>query len=104
MMGSTCHPVVLDAIECDVAAAGLRSVLAAVGKLLAVMHDSGVVHGDLTAAKLLVQQQQEGDPSVVSRLCCAALPGLQNSIGGWIFAKLFLLQSQHATMPGRLLL
>ncbi|KAF6256814.1 hypothetical protein COO60DRAFT_66377 [Scenedesmus sp. NREL 46B-D3] len=44
---------------------GLRSMLAAVGKLLAVMHDSGVVHGDLTASKLLLQQQQEGEPSVV---------------------------------------
>jgi tRNA A-37 threonylcarbamoyl transferase component Bud32 len=40
-----------------------------VGKLLAVMHDSGVVHGDLTASKLLVQQQQQqSEPCVVSNL------------------------------------
>uniref|UniRef100_A0A383W366 non-specific serine/threonine protein kinase n=1 Tax=Tetradesmus obliquus TaxID=3088 RepID=A0A383W366_TETOB len=38
---------------------GLCAELAAVGRLLAVMHDSGVVHGDLTASKLLVQQQQQ---------------------------------------------
>ncbi|WIA21992.1 hypothetical protein OEZ85_004347 [Tetradesmus obliquus] len=44
---------------------GLCAELAAVGRLLAVMHDSGVVHGDLTASKLLVQQQQQQEGTSV---------------------------------------
>ena len=52
--------------------AGLTSLLGQVGEAVAVLHDGGLVHGDLTTSNMLVR---ESDGALVRRVIAACLLG-----------------------------